>query len=120
MMNSATLKEDGMTKVHWARGAWAVAAIMATGIASAAPAPQTANGPSGGQATQPTQRESGQHRAMAGRTDLDHFLVKVVIKANKDEIASARLAQQKASNPEVKKFAMQLVDDQTRLMNRTE
>jgi predicted outer membrane protein len=109
-----------MTKVHWARGAWAVAAIMATGIASAALPQQTRSDSAGGQAAQQNQRDRGQQRAMAGRTDLDHFLVKVVIKANKDEIASARLAQQKSSNPDIKKFAMQMVEDHTRLMNRLE
>jgi predicted outer membrane protein len=113
-----------MTKVHWARGAWAVAAIMATGIASAALPQQTPNDPAGGQAPATTQNQRNwadqRGRAMAGRMDLDHFLVKVVINASKDEIASSRIAQQRSSNPDVKKFAMQMVEDHTRLMNRLE
>jgi predicted outer membrane protein len=113
-----------MTNVHWARGAWAVAAIMATGIASAALPPQTPGNPATGQApaTPQYQRNWPQQRghAMASRMDLDHFLVKVVIHASKDEISTARLAQQRSSNPDVKKFAMQMVDDHTRLLNRLE
>lgn len=112
-----------MTKVHWARGAWAVAAIMATGIASAAlpqqipgnatePVPETPQ-------NQPNWQQQRGH-AMAARTNLDHFFVKVAIKASKDEISSARLAEQRTSNPDVKKFAMQMVDDHTRLLNRLE
>jgi len=112
-----------MTNVHWARGAWAVAAIMATGIASAA-LPQQASDDSNGREAPATQnqRNWGQPggRAMASRMDLDHFLVKVVINASKDEISSSRLAQQRSSNPDVKKFAVQMVEDHTRLLNRLE
>jgi predicted outer membrane protein len=118
--------EDSMTKMHWARGVWAVAAVMVTGIASAALPQQGANEPAGAQApaTQQKQREwtqdRGQHRAMAGHNDLDHFFSKVVIKANKDEIASARIAQQRSTNSEIKKFAAQIADDDTRIVNRLE
>jgi len=55
---------------------------------------------------------------MMGRTDVDNYLVKVVLQANRDEIATGRLANQRTSNQDVKKFAMQMVDDHTRLMNR--
>ena len=55
---------------------------------------------------------------MAGRTDVDHFIVKVLIQANQNEIATARLAEQRSSNQDVKKFAMQMVEDHTRFVNR--
>jgi predicted outer membrane protein len=116
-------KEDGgMSKQHWVRGAWAVAAIMATGVAWAALPQQTSNDPATGQAPGTTQRSAewnqSRGRAMNGRVDVDHFLIKVIRQANRDEIATAQLAEQRASNPDVKKFAMQMVDDHTRLMNR--
>ncbi len=55
---------------------------------------------------------------MNARVDVDHFLTKVIQQANRDEIATAQLAAQRASNPDVKKFATQLVADHTRFMNR--
>jgi len=112
-----------MRKAHWARGAWAVAAIMTTGIASAALPQQSASDPVG--QTPAAARNQGawdpqRGHATTGAMDLDHFLAKVVIKANKDEIATARLAEQRSTNAEVKKFAMQMAEDHTRLMNRLE
>jgi predicted outer membrane protein len=116
-------KEDGgMSKQHWVRGAWAVAAIMATGVAWAALPQQTSNDPATGQAPGTTRRSADWEQirggAMNGRVDVDHFLAKVIRQANRDEIATAQLAGQRASNPDVKKFAMQMVDDHTRFMNR--
>ena len=116
-------KEDGgMSKQHWVRGAWAVAAIMATGVAWAALPQQTSNDPATGEAPGTTQRSAdwnqNRGRAMNGRVDVDHFSTKVIRQANRDEIATAQLAEKRASNPDVKKFAMQLVEDHTRFMNR--
>jgi predicted outer membrane protein len=115
-------KEDGgMSKQHLVRGAWAVAAIMATGVAWAALPQQNASNPATGQVPT-TQRSANwnQNRgqAMTGHINVDHFLLKVTRQANQDEIATARLAEQRALNPDVKKFAMQLVADHTRFMNR--
>jgi predicted outer membrane protein len=111
-----------MTKQHWARGAWAVVAIMATGVASAALPQQTSSDPATGQAPGINQGQENWNqqrtRGMTGRGKLDHFLVKVVIQANQDEISTARLAELRSSNQDVKKFAMQMVEDHTRLMNR--
>lgn len=111
-----------MSKQHLVRGAWAVAAIMATGVAWAALPQQTSNDPASGQAPGTTQRSAdwnqNRGRAMNGRVDVDHFLTKVIRQANRDEIATAQLAEKRASNPDVKKFAMQMVDDHTRFMNR--
>lgn len=111
-----------MSKNHWVRGAWAVAAIMATGVASAALPQQTSNDSAGGQAPGTTNRQGNWNQqsghAMAGHTDVDHFLIKVLIQANQDEIATGRLAQQRSSNADVKKLAMQIVDDHTRFMSQ--
>jgi predicted outer membrane protein len=54
---------------------------------------------------------------MMARTDVDHYLIKVVLQANRDEIAMGRLANQRSANQDVKKFATQMVDDHTRLMS---
>jgi predicted outer membrane protein len=115
-----------MSKQNWTRGIWAVAAIMATGVALAASPQQTANDPAAGQAPGTAQRSGqrsadgnqNQGRATNGRADVDSYLLKVVLQANRDEIATGRLASQRASNQNVKKFAMQMVEDHTRLMNR--
>lgn len=115
-----------MSKQNWTRGIWAVAAIMATGVALAASPQQTSNDPATGQAPGTAQR-SGQRsadwnqnrgRAINGRADVDSYLVKVVLQANRDEIATGHLASQRASSQDVKKFAMQMVEDHTRFMNR--
>ncbi len=111
-----------MSKQHWVSGTWAVAAIMATRVAWAALPQQNSNDRATGQVPSTTQRsaDSNQNRGRAvnARVDVDHFLTKVIQQANRDEIATAQLAAQRASNPDVKKFATQLVADHTRFMNR--
>jgi len=110
-----------MSKQNWARGTWAVAAIVATGVTSAALAQQSASDQTAGQTPGTVERpaNSNQHqgRGMMARTDIDHYLIKVVLQANRDEIAMGRLANQRSANLDVKKFATQMVDDHTRLMS---
>jgi predicted outer membrane protein len=111
-----------MSTQHWVRGAWAVAAIMATGVAWAALPQQTSNDPATGQAPGTNERSAdwnqNRGRAMNGRVDVDHFLTRVIRQANRDEIATAQLGAQRAANPDVKKFATQMVDDHNRFMTR--
>ena len=118
-----------MSKKHWARGVWGVAVVATTSAAFAALPPQTSNdsGQTTGQqpgsiqpSTQPsTAAGAPRGNAMAGH-HLDHFMTKVLIQANKDEIETARLAEQRSSNQDVKKFAQEMIDAHTRFMNRLE
>ena len=55
---------------------------------------------------------------MAGKYDLDHLFVKVLNKANKDEIQLGQLAQQNSQNPAVKQLAMQMVQDHNKFMEK--
>jgi predicted outer membrane protein len=57
---------------------------------------------------------------MVGRHDLDHFMVKLLIKANKDEIEMGKLAEQRSGNADVKQAANQMVQDHTRFLNQLE
>jgi predicted outer membrane protein len=110
-----------MSKKHWATGALAVSAMVVTGVARAGLPQQTANDPASGPArssVRQTRDWNQQGRATAGRANLDHYIVKVVTQANRDEIAQGQLANQRSSNPDVKKFGMQMVDEHTRLMNK--
>jgi predicted outer membrane protein len=63
---------------------------------------------------------TGANRGMAGRHDLDHFFVKLLIQANKDEIEMGKVAEQRSSNPDVKQLATQMVQDHTRFLNQLE
>jgi predicted outer membrane protein len=117
-----------MSKQNWATGVWAVAAVMAGSVAMAGLPQQNSNdagqsGQAGRQAAGAIQRTTddanpNRGNARAGRMDIDRFVVKCLIQANKDEIATARLAQQRSSNEDVKKLAMQMVDDHTRFLSR--
>lgn len=128
-----------MTKQLWARGVWGVAVAVACSAAAIGAqqtppgrqirGPQTSVGQQGqngqpnqnGQATQQNWK-GAQNPAMAGagRTDLDHYLVKVLVKANQDEIEMGKLAQQRSQNAEVKQLATQMVQDHTRFLSRLE
>jgi predicted outer membrane protein len=110
-----------MSKQHWATGALAVSAMMVTGVARAGVPQQSSNNPASGLAPSSVQRTrdwNQQGRTTAGRTNLDHYIIKVVTQANRDEIAQGQLANQRSSNQDVKKFAMQMVQDHTRLLNK--
>ena len=67
-----------------------------------------------------TFQRNGELRGMAMHNDVDHYLIKVLAKANKDEIEMGKLAQQRSSNPEVKQLANQLVQDHTRFLSSLE
>jgi predicted outer membrane protein len=114
-----------MSKQNWARGVWGVAAVVAGSVAMAGLPQQTSNDSGqGGQQPGAIQRADDANpnkgNARAGRMDVDRFIVKCLIQANKDEIATARLAQQRSSNEDVKKLAMQMADDHTRFLSRLE
>jgi predicted outer membrane protein len=51
---------------------------------------------------------------------LDHFITKVLIKANKDEIEMGKVAEQRSNNAEVKQLAQQMVQDHTRFLSQLE
>jgi predicted outer membrane protein len=115
-----------MSRQLWIRGIWGIAVSVATSaVAIAAPPPQQGGNPLQ-QPQQPQQQfqnqtfdRAGTNRPMAGH-NLDHFLVKVLIKANKDEIEMGKLAEQRSSNADIKQLATQMVQDHTRFLNQLE
>jgi len=61
----------------------------------------------------------GRHgRGMAARGGVDHHMVKCLINDNQEEVALAQLAQQRAQNEEVKKFAAQMQEDHTKFITK--
>jgi len=54
-------------------------------------------------------------RAVRG---VDQHITHCLINDNKEEVALGQLAQQRASNEEVKKFAAKMVEDHTKFLNR--
>ncbi len=127
-----------MTKQLWVRGVWGVAvAVVSSALAIAQqnnPSQNQSNTqqPNNVQQTNPqqfNQREAqrgpmrtfrDEHRGVVGQNDIDHYLIKVLVQANKDEIEMGNLAQQRSNNPEVKQLATQLVQDHTRFLNTLE
>ncbi len=67
-----------------------------------------------------TYQRNAEPRGIAMHNDVDHYLIKVLVKANKDEIEIGKLAEQRSSNPEVKQLANQMVQDHTRFLNSLE
>jgi len=99
--------------------------LATSAVAIAAPPQQQGRNPLQ-QPQQPQQQFQNQtfdraesDRSMAGH-NLDHILVKVLIKANKDEIEMGKLAEQRSSNAAVKQLATQMVQDHTRFLNQLE
>ncbi len=127
-----------MSRQLWSRGVWGIAVAVASSALAIAGAqqnnpPQNANqNPSnaqqqnnfqqGNQQQGPmrTFQRDGNSRGMAMHNDVDHYLIKVLVKANKDEIEMGRLAEQRSSNPDVKQLANQMVQDHTRFSNSLE
>jgi predicted outer membrane protein len=115
-----------MSRQLWSRGIWGIAVSVATSAVAIAALPQQQQGAGSDPQTQPRQlqnrtfdREDG-NRGMAGRMNLDHLLLKVLIQANKDEIEMGKLAEQRSSNADVKQAATQMVQDHTRFLNQLE
>src|SRR5436189_5981436 len=48
----------------------------------------------------------------------DSILVTWLLVDNENEIALARIAQQRATNPEVKQFAQKMIDDHTQIVQK--
>jgi predicted outer membrane protein len=111
-----------MSRQLWARGVWGIAVAVASG--TVAIAQQTQGDPQRPQQQSQIRTFDGAqgNRGMAGAgwMDVDHYLVKVLIKANKDEIEMAKLAEQRSSNADVKQLASQMVQDHTRFLNQLE
>jgi predicted outer membrane protein len=55
---------------------------------------------------------------MAAREGLDQYFVKLLVKANKDEIEMGKLAEQRSRNTDVKQLASQMVQDHTNFLNK--
>jgi len=67
------------------------------------------------------QTERGQIRATtanAMRPDAAHYMKECLIGGNQAEIALARIAEQRATDPEVKKFAQQMIEEHTAFLNK--
>jgi predicted outer membrane protein len=115
-----------MSRQLWTRGIWGFVVSLATSAVAIAAPPQQQGGNPLEQPQQPQQQfqnrtfdRAAANRPMAGH-DLDHFLVKVLTKANKDEIEMGKLAEQRSSNADVKQLATQMVQDHTRFLNQLE
>jgi len=95
--------------------------VATSAVAIAASPPQQGGNPQlpQQQVQNQTFDRAGANRPMAGH-NLDHFLVKVLIQANKDEIEVGKLAEQRSSNAAVKQLATQMVQDHTRFLNQLE
>jgi predicted outer membrane protein len=132
-----------MSRQLWVRGIWGFAAAMVCSAATIAA--QQTQPPQQNQGAQPNpvaqQNQFGQPlqnnpqqaqrrnwnagqgnpgMAGVGRTDVDHYLIKVLIKANKDEIEMGKLAEQRSQNASVKQLATQMVQDHTRFLGQLE
>jgi predicted outer membrane protein len=116
-----------MSRQFWAKGIWGVAIVVGCSALAIAAVPQ--QGQFRGQSQPQTQQlqapqqigEPGAHRGpMAGQEGLDHYFVKVLVNANKDEIEMGKLAQQHSRNADVKKVASQMVQDHTNFLNKLE
>lgn len=95
-------------------------ALTTAGIASAQTATDPTMNRGGAAATEPADRNSSPttNRADArGRADLpraETAFLKQAAQNGHAEVESSKLALQKAANPEVKRFAQQMVDDHTK------
>jgi hypothetical protein len=78
---------------------------------------------------QPTsdQNSSGQQTTGGNRTpaatpgtghDLSHYMTKCLIVGNEGEIALAKIAKQRATDPELKQFAQKMIEDHTAFVNK--
>ena len=116
-----------MSRQLWARGVWGIAVCLATSAVVIAASPQQ------GEQTDPQQRPQFPNRTFQGgnrglanqgmngqQGALDHFITKVLIKANKDEIQMGKAAEQRSTNAEVKQLAQQMVQDHTRFLSQLE
>jgi predicted outer membrane protein len=67
------------------------------------------------------QTERGQIRGATAngmRHDAGHYMKECLIGGNQAEIALARIAEQRATDPEVKKFAQQMIEEHTAFLNK--
>jgi predicted outer membrane protein len=60
---------------------------------------------------------NGRQTAPAGH-DLDHYITDCLINGNQAEIALARIAQQRATDPQVKQFAEKMIHEHSMFMNK--
>jgi predicted outer membrane protein len=68
--------------------------------------------------TTPDQSNQLGNRASQGRHDLNFYITDCLIDGNRAEIALARLAMQRATDPEVKQFAERAIQDHTQFLNK--
>ncbi len=99
-------------------------AVLATGMAQAQTpggAPNQGSGGAGNGVTPPSAASATS--SMAGDTGTgapvmgDKMFVKKAIMGSDTEIAAAKMALQKSSNPQVQQFAQKMVDDHTKLLD---
>jgi predicted outer membrane protein len=70
------------------------------------------------QQNRPDQQNQAGDRASRGRHDLNFYITDCLIDANRAEITLARLAEQRATDPEVKQFAQRAIQDHTQFLNK--
>jgi predicted outer membrane protein len=67
------------------------------------------------------QQTTGDNRtsvAASARHDLGHYMTECLIHGNDGEIALAKIAEQRATDPEVKRFAQKMIEDHTAFLNK--
>jgi predicted outer membrane protein len=122
-----------MSRKMWASAVWGIAAIVVSGAALAQQQQQPATGQAkpdaGVRRAQPGEagQDAGRVRGRAGHRGavaglaakgLDQNIVHCLTQGNQAEIAFAKIAQEKSQDPEVKKFAQQMISDHTKFINK--
>lgn len=83
---------------------------------------QSNQGTTSGQATDNGQNQAGNqtagNRGPHVRHDVGHYISDCLIDGNKSEIALARIAQQRATDPQVKQFAERMIQDHTAFLSK--
>ena len=62
--------------------------------------------------------QMNQDRVSQGRHDLNFYIIDCLVDGNRAEITLARLAEQRATDPEVKQFAQRAMQDHTQFLNK--
>lgn len=68
--------------------------------------------------TNPSRFNQPGEQASQGRHDLNFYITDCLIGANHAEITLARLAEQRATDPEIKQFAQRMIQDHTQFMQK--
>ncbi len=82
------------------------------------PSGQTTSGqaPASQTSSEPTNRSGGRSPQM--RHDVSHYITDCLVNGSQAEITLARVAQERATDPEVKRFAQKMIQDHTAFLEK--